>query len=109
MDTKYGQLPDESLFNYLDRVINSIFKCLPLKENECETLEQHLESTLRELIGNKKLILQLNNDALFLSLLGTLNNLIDEDNFKKYRSDIFKCIGLVNKLQDKYSLENNDE
>ncbi len=94
--------PDGYLVNYLNYLIGKIYKCLPMKENGETTLDSYLSSLLRELIGNKELIAELKGNALFISLIGKLEYLIDNElDIKTYRKDIFDCISIIEKLKKK--------
>jgi hypothetical protein len=98
MNTKYGQISKASFDLYINRLISRVFKILPLKEEKCETLDEYVESLLRELSGNQEIILFLQENEEFLSLMGTLENLPSEEDMKIYRSDVFKCIAIIRKL-----------
>lgn len=92
--------PDGYLVNYLNYLIGKIYKCLPMKENGEITLDSYLSSLLRELIGNKELITELKGNALFISLIGKLEYLIDNElDIKTYRKDIFDCISIIEKIK----------
>lgn len=101
METKYGQLPDELLISYVNGMIPKVYKMMPMKEKETDSLHSYMESTLSEFIGQKKLVYKLKDNEEFLSILGTLEGLLDQDDFKKFRSDIFKTIKLIEKLKIK--------
>ena len=58
---------------------------------------------MRELLGLQSLMNDLNNDGLFANLLGILQYLIDNDcDTATIKTDVFKAIGIVKKLQQKY-------
>lgn len=99
MNTKYGELPDESLIAYLNWVTSQVFKMLPMKEEESDTLELHMKAILRELIGNKELVDLLKNNRQFLSILGTLESMITQEDFTTFRSDIFKITNTITKIK----------
>lgn len=99
MMTKYGEMNDELLVNYLKRLIGKVYKIVPLKEEKSETLLPYIQSLLRELLGCKELIVALRNDGEFISILGTLENLLNEVDQKIYKSDVFKCISIIKKIQ----------
>lgn len=106
MQTKYGDLPDEILEKYLQKVIGKIFKILPMREKECETLGIYLDSLLIELIGNRELIYKLKHEPDFLTLLGTLEYFINnESEVKVYKREVFKMIGIIEKLKDRYFVD----
>ena len=102
IESKYGNMSNDLLCNYLSALIGRVYKCLPLKETNCMTLNTYLESLLREMIGNQAIIHELKNDELFLSLFGTLEHLIVEEDISIFKSDVFKGISIVKKLIDKY-------
>jgi flagellin-specific chaperone FliS len=101
METKYGQLPDELLITYVNGMIAKVYKMLPMKQTEAKTLANYMESTLREFIGQKELVYELRENEEFQAILGILENLLNQDDFKKFRSDIFKVINLIEKLKSK--------
>ena len=101
METKYGQLPDEILINYVNGMISKVYKMLPMKQTEAKTLANYMESTLREFVGQKELVYVLRENEEFQSILGTLESLLNQDDFKKFRSDIFKIINLIERLKNK--------
>lgn len=104
MKTRYEiELSRELLLNKLDDMVNQFYKILPLYENKSPTLHSYMESFMRELLGNKNLIDDLKNDGLYLTLLGTLQFLIDNDcEVRVVKSDVFKAISIIKKLQKKY-------
>lgn len=101
METKYGQLPDEMLIVYVNGMIAKVYKMLPMKQTEAKTLANYMESTLREFIGQKELVCELRNNEEFLTIIGTLESLLNQDDFKNFRSDIFKVINLIEKIKIK--------
>jgi flagellin-specific chaperone FliS len=108
MNTKYGNLPDEMLVAYVDGMIAKVYKMLPMKQTHFQSLHTYMESTLREFIGQKELVLELKNNEEFLTILGTLESLLDQDDFKKFRSDIFKVINLIERLKNKLGGDENE-
>lgn len=100
VQVNYSIIPNEFFINYFDFLISKVFKCLPMKENNEITLSTYMESLLRELIGNKELIIELKGSPIFLSLLGKIEYLIqNEVDMKTYKKDIFDCITLIEKLK----------
>jgi hypothetical protein len=99
METKYGQLPDEMLVTYVNGMVAKIYKMMPMKEQGIKSLSKYIEATLRELVGQKELIDKLKSNEEFLSILGILEGLLNQEDFSKFRSDVFKIITLIEKLK----------
>lgn len=99
MKTKYGaEIDSETMVEYFQLLINKIFKLLPMKEQNILTLDDYTYSILQEIAGGNKLIL---NDKYFVELLCNLENLSEiKGDYKKYRSQIFKCINICQKIID---------
>lgn len=98
---------DSSMFNgYLATLVNQFFKVLPIRESGEPTLKQYLKSLQREMLGCKTLIVALDHDDHYLSLLSILQYHIDNDcTVDIVKSDVFKAIGILKRLQAKYSSE----
>jgi hypothetical protein len=107
MNTIYGYSPDEYWENYFKSLVSKVFKILPLREENVSSLNQYIESLLRELIGNQELADAIKHNEHFLALCGTLQNLLKESDIKTYKTDVFKCINLVKKIQS--SMKDGDE
>lgn len=95
---------DEFFINYLNFLINRVYKILPISESEPNTLKSYTDSLVLELLGSKDLILKLRKDANFLSLIAILQSLSEN----KYPHDVikrevFKCISIIKKLIEKYT------
>ena len=91
------------MVNKFTDMVNQFYKILPLKENNSPTLQQYMVGFMRELLGLQSLMNDLNNDGLFANLLGILQYLIDNDcDTATIKTDVFKAIGIVKKLQQKY-------
>lgn len=102
-ETKYGELPEEMWEDYFEKLVGKVFKILPMKEKEFETLPEYLSSLLLELHGNKSLIQVIQHDGDFLSLISTLEYFVEnDDDVGIYKREVFKCISIVKKLQEKY-------
>lgn len=96
---------DSTLFNnYLELTKNNIFKILPLLEENNEGVYHYVDSLLFELYGLQYVIDGVKNSYNYLSLLCGLESILDEilvneRDLKFIRSEIFKLIGLVEKIQ----------
>lgn len=97
---------DSSIFNsYLDVSKNRIFKILPLLEEKNEGLYHYVDSLLFELYGLQYVITGVKESCNYLSLLCGLESILDEilvqeKDIRFIRSEIFKLIGLVEKIQE---------
>lgn len=96
----------EYIIDYLEKLISTIYKILPLYEDRVETTHNHVANTLFELNGLEELYIEFKKYAQFKSLLATLESLYDEcllmdDNDAVVKSNVFKCIDIVKKIKDK--------
>jgi hypothetical protein len=107
MNTKYGKLSNITVEVGLEGYIDKIFKILPMREEKCPTLTIYIQGLIREFMGNSSLMEGLLYEKEFLSLVGTLENLISDDiKFEEFRSDVFKSISIVKKMKKNLG-ENN--
>lgn len=95
----YGDdFPRENIKMDLTRLINQIWKLLPMRENN-EDWQKQLNSVLVELRGLHKLF----GDQLnFLILISKLEGLHTEENFMTYRITVFSAITLISELNGKF-------
>jgi hypothetical protein len=98
------KISSELLDNYFDLLINKLFKVIPMKENNSNTLNEYLRSLRIEILGYISLSELFNNDAKFLSIVNTIEYLSNNEiNEKICKREIFKCISIIEKI--KKSLE----
>jgi len=109
MMSKYDiDINDVMLKNKLNALVNQFYKILPIKESGEPSLLQYMKSLQREMLGCKSLILALENDAQYLTLLSILQYMIDHDcDVATVKSDVFKAIGIIKRMQAK--LDQNTE
>lgn len=106
MTNKDIELPNEMVSKYLSSLIGQFYKILPIKESGEPSLGKYMDSLQREMIGCKDLIVALNNDELYLSLLAILQYLIENDcDTGIVKTEVFKAINICKKLQKKYGAE----
>ena len=106
IEVKYGLLPKENFCRYFEFLINKTYKILPLKEEKSDTLKSYLESYQRELIGNMNLIPLLVDEPKFITLLNTMQFLIAEEYSDKVcKREVFKCIRILEEINEKYFKE----
>lgn len=96
MITKYGLIEEKDILAYLNKMIGRLFKIIPMQEESCNTLDDYVDSLIRELVGNSKIFL---SDE-FVMMVGTLNGL-NYKNHSSLKSDIFKVINIVEKTKEK--------
>lgn len=100
---EYGLIPKESFCRYFKFLISKTYKILPLKEEGSETLKSYLESYLRELIGNQKLVSVLVDEPKFITVLNTMEYLISEEySVAVCKKEVFKCIHILEEINSKY-------
>lgn len=99
METKYGQLPDEMLLAYVNGMIAKSYKMIPMKQDGVKSLPKYIEATLREFVGQNELVFELKENEEFLTILGVMETLLSQNDFSKFRSDVFKIINLIEKLK----------
>lgn len=86
--------PNSNICKDMTRLINQVWKLLPMRENKEDWLKQ-LDSVLLELRG----LHQLFGEQLdFLILISKLEGLKDEQNFMSYRVGVFGSISLMTEL-----------
>lgn len=109
MMSKYDiDINDVMLKNKFNALVNQFYKILPIKESGEPSLLQYMKSLQREMLGCKSLILALENDAQYLTLLSILQYMIDHDcDVATVKSDVFKAIGIIKRMQAK--LDQNTE
>jgi len=103
INVEYGKIPEENFNNYFQFLVGKTYKILPMKEENCDTLNSYLESYQRELIGNQQLFKKLIDEPMFITILNTIQYLISEDySVDICKKEVFKCIHLFKKINKKY-------
>lgn len=90
MMTQYGNIDNEQVLSYLSRLINRVFKIIPMNEEKVSTLSEYVDSLVREMTGNSNLFY--GED--FILMCGTLKG-IDYSSHKHLKSDVFKVIDII--------------
>lgn len=96
---------NEKLVIYLNSIVNSVFKILPLYEEQNVGVEIYVESLLFELYGLKEAV-EIQHSYEYISLLSTLESVKIEmmkENSKKsvVKREIFKCINIIKNMVGK--------
>lgn len=106
MTSQNIELSNELIHRYIHELVNRFYKILPIKESGETTLLQYQKSLLREMLGCQNLIVAFQYDDRYLSLLSILQYMIDYDpDVDSVRSDVFRAIGILKRLQGKYCLD----
>ena len=99
MKTKYDlEVSKETLCKSLKRIINLVYKLLPLRE-EGNDWEKPLETIIEELVGMNGLLVDL-QPSLFpiICKLEGLYSLTEVEDMFAFRRTIFECLSLLGKL-----------
>ena len=105
-ETVYGgEVSREALASYFNTLVNLLFKILPMRENNEETLVTYMESLNRELIGFTDLFSAVDNDAGLVQILAIVQYLAGHPNssVKTVKREVFRAISICNKLKERYA------
>lgn len=91
--TYSSSIEKDTLIDDLMRLTNQIWKLIPMRENN-ELWVEHLNTVIAEISGLYE-ILDLDSLILLSKLEGLKYNNID---FMTYRSSVFKCINILNRV-----------
>lgn len=104
---------NQKLIIYLNSIVNSVFKILPLYEEHNVGIETYVESLIFELSGLEKVV-AIEHSAEYYSLLATLESIKEEipkEHSKKsvIKREVFKCINtiknMIGKLEEGFVYE----
>lgn len=97
---KYNlEVSNETLNKSLKRIINLIYKLLPMRE-EGNDWEKPLETIIEELVGMNRLVIDLQPDLFpVICKLEGLFSLQDKQEMALYRRTIFECLSLLSKIE----------
>ncbi len=99
------EISDRMVSNYMNALVNRFYKILPIKESGEDTLKLYLESLQREMIGLRDLIVFIQDDDRYLTLLAIVQYFINHDtDVGTVRTDVFRAISILKKLQQKYCI-----
>lgn len=105
MNTKYGKLPDEMLFDYMDKMINKVWKMLPMREENVPTLAFYIESILREFVSQKELVDCFKKNGSYIEILGIIEGLLTQEDYLTYRSDVLRAVNSIKRLKSSLGSE----
>lgn len=101
MQGRYSEIPDLLTYNYLSRLIDKLFKIIPLKETHSKTINTYIEDLLFELSGNTSVFIDSNYNPKILDVISIVEAIrIQEMSHEEYRRLVFKCINIVQQLQE---------
>lgn len=97
----------EIMGKYLEKLVDRIFKILPMFEEKDGGLHKYINSLVVELLGFQELVKRLEVESEYVILVSTLKSLashvIDfEDDKKVIRKEVFKCLDLIKKIRKKH-------
>lgn len=96
-------VPIEMVGKYLDGLVNQFFKILPIKESGEPSVNEFMKSLQVELLGFKRLMAEVGNDSMYMTLLSILQYLIENDcSIPVVKREVFKAISICKKLRNKY-------
>jgi hypothetical protein len=101
MMTKYGELPNEMLVDYVDKMMGKVHKIYPLKENNVQTLNKYIESLLREFVNCEEVVFYFRDNQDFLQLISILESFLNQEDMSAYRSDWLKAKNIIERMQSK--------
>lgn len=97
------EISKELYLENLKTLSDKIFKILPLKEKNSDTLPKYLLSLKIELLGGLGLLHMLQDDVKILTIANTVQYFIDNDyDVETCRSEIFKCLNILKQIQSNY-------
>lgn len=106
--TIYGtDMDGRMLDNYFAKLVNLIFKILPMRECEEKSLPVYLESLLCELTGFSALFPAIGFDAGMLTIMAIIQFLIEEPacSVQIVRREVFQAISICKMLRGRYGTE----
>jgi len=94
---------------YLNYLIDSVFKILPLKEEENIGLNEYIDSLIIQVIGAKANYGDLNKNQKFMSILNILYYFKNNDfTIKQCKREVFKCIDILKHILKEYEVLESD-
>lgn len=97
---------NNNLTNHLEKLIDKVFKILPLYEDKNLGLLSYVESLIYELNGLDRVFDIRSVDSEYRSLLSTLETIADDaialgNSVDVIRSEVFKCLSIIKTMKDR--------
>ncbi len=104
---------NERLIRYLENIVNSVFKILPLWEEKNDGIDVYVESLLFELYGLEESV-SMEHSYEYISLISTLESIkkevSKEDGIKAtIKREVFKSINIIKNMIAKIEDGDTDE
>lgn len=98
-----NQIPNQMVANYLSSLVNKFYKILPLREADAPTLQTYMDSLMVELVGCQSVIDDIDDDAMYFTLIAILGYLATNDcDVSVVKREVFKAIDICKKLACRY-------
>ena len=92
-------IPNEAIKSYLKTLIDKVYKVLPMKEENSETLHCYLTGLTHELIGAYRLHFELVDEPRFLNVVSIVKYLESNDfDTATCKREVFKAIRLIQNI-----------
>lgn len=105
MKTKYGDIPDIAVEGYNQKLLGKVYKLLPIREKSIETLPDYHFRLMNELIGGEKISPAFRESPYFVSLIFSLEGLMEVEDFLKYRGIVLGCMDIVKKINSSLDVD----
>ena len=94
-----NKVPNKAVNAYLKTLIDKVYKILPMKEENSETLHCYLSGLTHELVGCYRLYYELVDEPRFLSVINIVKYLETNDfDTATCKREVFKAIKLIQNI-----------
>ena len=95
-------MTDNTIFFFVEKLKDRIFKILPLKEEGNSYLMEYIDSLIIEMMGGYVTFPELQSNMEYLRVINTLQYMLHNDiSVVKCKREIFKSIRCLNNIIDK--------
>lgn len=89
------------IHNFLSGLIGSVYKILPLMEDENSYLSEYLDSLKIQLNGAKETYPELSSNVQYIYIINTIEYFCNNNfTLKQCKREVFKCIRNINKIRE---------